>query len=227
MKKLIIFFLTCLIFYPIQSLAHVQHYKKVKYLKYNLFLNNELIGYHIFNFSNQNGKFVVNATGFFKVSKLGINLMTYKTVSQSIYKENQLIKFVSNTVQNDKEKYVKIELKKNNLIVDGSSFKGVIDKNILLSSLWNHEIVSKNKQISSISGRIIDQKVKFLGKKKIILDKKSFETLNFHIFSDNNKPLNEKKLNIKIWYDEKTLMWVKATYQKLGNWEYRIAEVKY
>ena len=153
--------------------------------------------------------------------------MTYKTVSQSIYKENQLIKFVSNTVQNDKEKYVKIELKKNNLIVDGSSFKGVIDKNILLSSLWNHEIVSKNKQISSISGRIIDQKVKFLGKKKIILDKKSFETLNFHIFSDNNKPLNEKKLNIKIWYDEKTLMWVKATYQKLGNWEYRIAEVKY
>ncbi len=54
----------------------------------------------------------------------------------------------------------------------------------MISSLSNHEIVTKNKQISSESGRIIDQKVKFLGKKKIPINNTAFETLNFHIFSN-------------------------------------------
>ena len=40
----------------------------------------------------------------------------------------------------------------------------------MISSLWNHEIVTKDKQISSISGRINNQKVKFLGKSKKIAE---------------------------------------------------------
>tara|TARA_B100000700_G_scaffold212327_1_gene233451 strand:+ start:412 stop:1095 length:684 start_codon:yes stop_codon:yes gene_type:complete len=227
MKKLTILLFTCLIFFTVHSLAHVKHYKKVKHLKYSIFLNNELIGYHTFDFSEKNEKFIVNGAGSFKVSKLGINLMKYKSISQAIYKENQLIKFNSRTTQNDKEKYVKIELNKNSLNVHGSSFKGKTEKNIMISSLWNHEIVTKNKQISSVSGRIIDQKVKFLGKKKITVNNKVFETLNFHIFSNNSKAMKDKKLNIKIWYDADTLLWVKASYEKLGKWEYRISEVQY
>ena len=39
--------------------------------------------------------------------------------------------------------------------------------------------------------------------------------------------MNEKKLNIKIWYDVKTLMWIKASYKKFGDWEYRISSVKF
>ena len=86
-------------------------------------------------------------------------------------------------------------------------------------------LLVKKNQISSISGRLIDQKVKFLGKKKIIIDNKSFETLNFHIFSDDEKPMNEKKLNIKLWYDIKNLIWIKASYEKFGLWEYRISQI--
>ena len=227
MKKLTILLFTCLIFFTVHSLAHVKHYKKVKHLKYSIFLNNELIGYHTFDFSEKNEKFIVNGAGSFKVSKLGINLMKYKSISQAIYKENQLIKFNSRTTQNDKKKYVKIELKENTLNIEGSSFKGETDTNSIISSWWNHEIVTKNKQISSVSGRIIDQKVKFLGKKKITVNNKVFETLNFHIFSNNSKAMKDKKLNIKIWYDADTLLWVKASYEKLGKWEYRISEVQY
>ena len=97
----------------------------------------------------------------------------------------------------------------------------------MVSSWWNHEIVTKTKQISSVSGRIIDQKVRFLGKEKVIIDNKVFETLSFHIFSNDNKPMKEKKVNIKIWYDIETLIWIKASYDKLGKWEYRIADIKY
>jgi len=42
--------------------------------------------------------------------------------------------------------------------------------------------------------------------------------------SDDEKPLNKKKLNMHVWYDTKTLLWLKASYNKFGNWEYRLLE---
>ena len=227
MKKLFILINILIIISVSNAFSHAQHYAKIKYLKYNLFLNDELIGYHTFHFKSKNELLFVKGEGYFKVSKLGIDLIKYFTNSDEVYKENQLVEFNSNTKQNDKIKYVKVKLNKNTLNIDGSSFKGETDSTTLTSSWWNHEIVKKKKQISSISGRIIDQKVNFLGKKKINIDKKDYNTLKFHIFSNDNKPMNEKKINIKIWYDLDSLIWLKASYEKLGKWEYQLAEIKY
>ena len=225
-RPLILIFILSIIFTS-HSLAHVEHYKKIKHLKYNLFFNNELIGYHTFHFKKNNALLEVKGEGYFKISKLGINLIEYLTSSIGIYNKNQLIEFNSNTIQNDKKKYVRIKLDKNHLNIDGSSFKGKTDKNLLISNWWNHEIINNNKQISSISGRVIDQKVKFLGKKKININNKKINTLKFHIYSDDDKPMKEKKINIKIWYDSESLIWVKASYEKLGNWEYRLSDINY
>ena len=207
--------------------GHVSHYKKVKFLKYGLFLNDKLIGSHVFYFKQEGDLFYVNSKGNFKIDKLGVVLMDYNTESEEIYKDDQLIKFNSKTNQNDKQKFAKVSLnKKNNLYVDGSSYKGETDKNSLVGSWWNHEIVKNSKQISPISGRIIKQKVKFLGKKNISINKKNYTALHFHFLSDDNKPAKKKKLNMHVWYDSETLLWVKASYDKFGKWEYRLIETK-
>ena len=42
-------------------------------------------------------------------------------------------------------------------------------------------------------------------------------------FSSVDKKLaKDKKLNTDVWYDEKTLNWVKASFEKKGKWEYRL-----
>ena len=226
MKRL---FLLILIFFLFNNklYSHVTHYEKIKLLKYNIYFNDDLVGNHIFNFKKKGNKLEVSEKGFFKVSKFGIDLMKYETKSKSIYEGNQLIKYDSNTMQNDKEKFVSIKFSDNNLDIVGSSFKGKIEPKVPLSSLWNHELVKQNKQISSVSGSINNYKVKFLGKKKIFNKNKSYETLNFHIFSDDQKKMKDKKINIKIWYNIEDLLWVKASYEKLGIWEYRLEDVKY
>ena len=38
----------------------------------------------------------------------------------------------------------------------------------------------------------------------------------------DKKLAKDKKLNTDVWYDENTLNWVKATFKKKGNWEYRL-----
>ena len=227
MKKYSILISIILFFTINLALSHVSHYKNVKFLKYGLFFNNKLIGNHVFNFKKEGDLFYVNSKGNFKIDKLGVVLMDYKTESEEVYKNDQLIKYSSKTFQNNKEKFAKVVLKKKNkLYVEGSSYKGETDNKSMIGSWWNHEIVKNSKQISPISGRIIKQKVRFLGKKDISINGNSYNALHFHFLSDDSKPAKKKKLNMHVWYDSKTFLWIKASYDKLGRWEYRLTEVR-
>ena len=225
MKKFLTIIVLCFsLFYCNFVVSHIGHYKNLKYLEYELFLNDELIGSHIFNFNKKGDLLYVNTVGQFKVSKLGLNLMKYQTNTEEIYENGQLIEFKSKTTQNDKEKYVNLKFnkKENTFEIDGSSFKGKIDTSSIIGSWWNHDIIKKNKQISAVSGRIIPQKVRFLGKKKIKLNNQEYNSLHLHFLSDNNKPMNKKKINLHVWYDVETLVLLKMSYDKLGQWEYRL-----
>ena len=121
--------------------------------------------------------------------------MNYSTTTKEIYLNGQLNNFISETFQNDKRKYVNLKLNNNEKMfdIDGSSFKGRTDSNNIIGSWWNHEIINKNVQISAVSGRILPQKVKFLGKKKIILFDKKYNALKFHFLSNDNKPKIKKE----------------------------------
>ena len=227
MKKYFFLFFIILLFNTKFASSHVSHYKEVKFLKYGLFFNNKLIGNHVFNFKQEGDLFYVNSKGNFKIDKLGVVLMDYKTESEEVYKNDQLIKYSSKTLQNNKEKFAKVILnKKNKLYVEGSSYKGETENTSMIGSWWNHEIVKISKQISPISGRINRQKVKFLGKKNISINGKNYNALHFHFLSDDGKPPKKKKLNMHVWYDSKKLLWIKASYDKLGRWEYRLMEVR-
>ena len=208
--------------------AHVDHYSKYNYLEYELFRNNKYIGFHKFKF-NRNGKnLTIDSEIRFKITKLGIDLYHYYAEGQEQYKNGFFSGFRSKTNQNKKEKYVKISIDKDdkNLIVDGSSFKGKANKDFIIGTWWNHEIVQKKAQISAVSGRIIEQKVEFLGKENITFGDKTYKTLKFNFSSTDPSLSKDKKLNIDIWYEENTYLWVKAAFDKTGFWEYRLKEVK-
>ena len=164
----------------------------------------------------------------FKITKLGIDLYRYKAVSEENYQNMKFLSFESKTNQNKKEKYVNIafDKDKNELLIDGSSYKGPASKDFIVGTWWNHEIVKAKAQISAISGRIIKQKVTFIGKEKININGKEYQTLHFNFASSDKDLPKEKKLNTDIWYDEKSLIWVKAAFDKTGYWEYRIKNVQ-
>ena len=112
------------------------------------------------------------------------------------------------------------------MVIDGSSFKGKVPSDYLLGTWWNHSLVKAKAQISAVSGRIIKQKVTFLGKEKITINGKTYNTLHFNFSSTDASLSKDKKLNTDIWYDEKTMNWVRATFKKKGNWEYKLNLIK-
>jgi len=223
MKKILVSIILYFIL-SASSFSHLQHYSDVKYLEYDLFRNNDLIGSHKYEFNRKKDKLSVKSVVNFKITKLGVDLYKYFAESTENYQKNIFYSFNSKTIQNKKNKYVNISLnnEKNKLYIDGSSYQGDADINFMVGTWWNHEIVKAKAQISAISGRIIEQKVEFLGKKQIKLNGKNYEALHFKFLSSDETLPDNKKLNTDIWYDAKTLIWLKARFVKQGNWEYRL-----
>ena len=186
-----------------------------------IFRNDKLIGINNFYFSKENDLMKVKNIVQFKISIAGIDLMKVDSESSGIYKDDMLIKFNSKTKQNDKDKFVNLYLDQNQFIIDGSSFNGKTSSDYIIGNYWNHSVVKSEAQISPLSGSVKKQKVKFLGKENITLYGNNYSTLHFKILSSEDLPA-DKKINLDIWYDEKTLLLLKVSYQKLGLWEYRL-----
>ncbi len=224
------FALSIIIFFSLFSSVnpHVGHYADYNYLEYELFRNNKLIGYHKYDFNREGENLSIKSEVSFKISKLGVNLYKYYAKSEENYVKNIFSSYKSKTKQNKKDRYVNINFNesKNKLIIDGSSYKGEADKEFIVGTWWNHEIVKAKAQISGISGRIIEQTVTFLGKEEIKINDKTYKTLRFNFQSSDKSLPDSKKLNTDIWYEENTFLWVRAAFEKTGYWEYRLKTYK-
>ena len=227
MKKFLLS-IALILFIPSENNAHVEHYSKYNYLEYELFRNNQLIGFHKYKFQRKGQKLIIDNEVRFKITKLGIDLYNYYAKGVETYENGIFTGFSSETNQNKKEKFVNISIDPadKNLIIDGSSFKGKVDKDMIIGTWWNHEIVQKEAQISAVSGRIIKQKVEFKGKEDVKIGDKVYKTLRFNFSSSDPSLSKDKKLNTDIWYEENTFLWVKAAFDKTGYWEYRLKKVK-
>ena len=86
MKKII---LSIAIFFLLitQSLGHVDHYKKYNYLEYELFRNNNSIGYHKYDFVREGYNLSIVSEVSFKISKLGVDLYRYFAKSEENYEK--------------------------------------------------------------------------------------------------------------------------------------------
>jgi hypothetical protein len=226
MKKKFISIALFLIF-STKAIAHSEHYKDINVLEYELFRNNQSIGYHNYKFEKNDNFLSVKSIMNFKITKLGIDLYTYNGTTEEVYEENQLINFLSNTNQNKKIKNTKItfDKEKNKLTISGSENQILSPKEYPVGTWWNHEIIQAKAQISAISGRIIDQKVNFLAKEKLNLYGKTFNALRFNITSTDQSLPDSKKLNIDVWYEEETNVWLKAAFDKSGYWEYKLKNI--
>ena len=211
-----------LISFPFSIKAHVQHYEDLNRIEFDIYRNQNHIGKHVFSFKKLNGELAVESEINFEIKKFGIVLYKYHVKGTEIYKDGKLVKFNSKTNQNGKEKHVNMKLDNEEYNIDGSSYQGKAPIDFVIGTWWNHSIVEASAQISAVSGRIIKQKVTFLGKETITIHDKIYNTLHFNFSSTDKKLAKDKKLNTDVWYDEKSLNWVKASFKKKGKWEYRL-----
>ena len=158
---------------------------------------------------------------------MGITVFSVISEGLEIYENDQLIYFKSDTVQNEKKKFMEVffDEENRNFKINGSSYKGTGNLENIIGNWWNHRLLQSDTQISPLSGSIKKQSVEFLKKEKIRLYENEIDVEKFRLKSTDESLPKDKRLDFEIWYDKKRAMIVKIRYKRLGTWEYRLKKV--
>ena len=220
MKKFLL--ILFLLVNPMNSMAHMSHYIKYNKIEMEIYRNGELIGYNYYFFEKNDEETVITNQVKFSVKILGATIFKVEGYSEEKYFKDQLISFNSKTLQNDKKKFVNLTFNKNTQEFDikGSSYNGEASKNNVVGNWWNHKILQTDSQISPISGSIKEQVVTFVGKEKIKINGKIYNTDHFTLKSKDMSLPKDKRLDFNIWYEKENSRIIKVSYSRMGNWEY-------
>ena len=226
MKKFVVILL--IVFFSSISLAHIGHYNKFDKIEMEILRNNEVIGYNNYFFERDGETTTVKNQYKFEVKLLSATIFKVEGYGEEIYLNDRLISFQSKTLQNKKEKFVSLKLDNSNkkFNIKGSSYSGEASLKNIIGNWWSHKILQAESQISPISGSIKEQLVTFIGKENVAINGKEFETDHFKLTSKDMSLPEDKRLNFDIWLDKKTSVIVKVTYERMGNWEYRLKNIE-
>ena len=210
------------------SMAHMAHYNKYNKIEMEIFRNGELIGYNYYFFTRKSDETIVTNQIKFSVKLLGTTIFQVEGYGEEKYLKDQLISYVSKTLQNDKEKFVDLifDKKNNRFNIKGSSYNGEASINNFIGNWWNHKVLQSDSQISPISGSIKKQVVTFVGKEKINQYGKTYVVDHFTLKSKDMSLPKDKRLNFDIWYDQDSSRIIRVTYSRMGNWEYRLKNIE-
>ena len=225
MKKFLICFI--LLLYPQGLNSHVSHYKNIKKIEMEIFKDGKNIGYSNYEFTKNNDSIKIYNETNFEVKLLGIKVFSINSTGTEIYKNNKLFSFNSNTLQNDKKKFVNLILNENEDVfeIKGSSYTGKANRNNIIGNWWNHKILESETQISPLSGSVKDQVVTFLGKEKVQIYGKEYLAHKFSLKSKDESISENKKLDFEIWLEPKKNLILKVKYNRMGSWEYILKNV--
>ena len=226
MKKILV-----LIFVLLSSnvLAHIEHYKMYNKIEMDIFRNGELIGHNYYFFRRKDDETIITNQINFSVKLLGAIIFKVEGHSEEKYIKNQLVFFKSETLQNDRKKFVNLvfDKDKNKYNIKGSSYSGEASINNIIGNWWNHKILQTESQISPLSGSIKKQKVLFVGKESLVIDGTKYLAHKFNLKSKNLDLPQDKKLDFEIWYDPKQNLILKVAYNRLGKWEYILKKITF
>ena len=226
MKKF--FFFLIFLLNSFNSTAHIAHYNNYNKIEMEILRDGEVIGYNYYFFKREGNETLVSNQIKFTVKLFGATIFKIEGYGEEKYIDDKLISFNSKTLQNDKEKFVKLELNKktNKFDILGSSYNGEASLNNVIGNWWSHNILTANSQISPISGSVKEQVVTFIAKEKIDLYGKTYETERFKLNSKDMSLPKDRRLDFEIWYDKKNNIIRKVTYSRMGDWEYRVKNIE-
>ena len=219
MFRYLIFFISFILFPTIVG-SHVHHYKNLQRVEFDIYRNNDLVGYHKVNIKKKgdNTKEVITDI-LIEVKILGIKVHTYKSYGVETYKGNELIEFKSKTQDGSDNDYCNIKK-----ISDGKySFDGMTENKKYVYELsdkfypaiwWNHESLLNNNYVLGQGCRNLKTQITFLKKETKKINEKN-ELVNFYNIKGDN-------LDINIGYTEKDLKWVDMKFTLKGDWEYKL-----
>ncbi|MEY4390044.1 MAG: hypothetical protein RLZZ167_684 [Pseudomonadota bacterium] len=208
-----------IIFYSLNLNAHIDHNKNLNKIEFDIYRNNEKVGYHKVTFSNKNGFKEVSTDVYFDIKLLGVSIYKYHSLGKEIYKDHKLIEFKSTTKDGNDKDYCNITMSKSGEYnfdgtTEGKFFKYSSKKDFSLGTWWNHDVLINNNFVLGQSCRSTETKITFLNKEEKLINNKKQIVQFFNVKGEG--------IDVKIGFTDNTLQWVSMDFSLKGEWNYQL-----
>jgi hypothetical protein len=208
-----------IIFYSLNLNAHIDHNKNLNKIEFDIYRNNEKVGYHKVTFSNKNGFKEVSTDVYFDIKLLGVSIYKYHSLGKEIYKDHKLIEFKSTTKDGNHKDYCNIIMSKSGEYnfdgtTEGKFFKYSSKKDFSLGTWWNHDVLINNNFVLGQSCRSTETKITFLNKEEKFINNKKQIVQFFNVKGEG--------IDVKIGFTDNTLQWVSMDFSLKGEWNYQL-----
>ena len=213
------FLLIFFIFFSPNLNAHIDHNKDLKKIEFDIYRNNEKVGYHKVIFTDKNGLKEISTDVFFDIKVLGVSIYQYHSIGKEIYKNNKLIEFKSTTKDGRDKDYCNINILSNGEYnfdgtTEGKFFKYSSKKDFSLGTWWNHDVLINNNFVLGQSCRSTETKVTFLNKEERVINNKKQIVQFFNVKGEG--------IDIKIGFTDNSFQWVSMDFTLKGEWNYQL-----
>ena len=208
-----------IIFYSLNLNAHIDHNKNLNKIEFDIYRNNEKVGYHKVTFSNKNGFKEVSTDVYFDIKLLGVSIYKYHSLGKEIYKDHKLIEFKSTTKDGNDKDYCNITMSKSGEYnfdgtTEGKFFKYSSKKDFSLGTWWNHDVLINNNFVLGQSCRSTETKITFLNKEEKLINNKKQIVQFFNVKGEG--------IDVKIGFTDNALQWVSMDFSLKGEWNYQL-----
>jgi hypothetical protein len=174
---------------------------------FNIIWRDLNIGYSKANLTKKKNQLIFNAEVYISVTLLGINIFTYSLLNEEIWENKILQSLQSRVLIGKKEEFCRGFRTKNGFMIEGSSYKGLLEGNPATTSYFTTDFLKRKIWISTQNGKPLNIKSTNLGEKKIITPVEKIIATEWAITGD---------LNIYLYYDTNG-QWVGSKFKAGGS----------
>jgi len=170
-----------------------------KVWNFDVYLDDDLIGFHRFEVEDNQGEFVVSSQAEFDVEFLFITVYDYKHNNTEVWKNDCLINLDSKTDDNGEYLYVRLQKKGSNSLIEASGASITETSCVRSFAYWNPELIKYSTLLNSQTGELINIEFSHVGKESFELKNKKIKSDHYQLRGIDNKG---KDLEIDLWYTE-------------------------
>lgn len=166
---------------------------KTETLRFEVFLDDERIGSHSFNFAPQGDGVLMRSNASFDVRFLFLTAYRYRHQSTELWKDGCLTEIRSETDDNGKTYRVRGQSRSAGFEVSGMTERVVADDCILSFAYWDPRILGERRLLNSQTGEVLDVDVVENGRSTVMMGGKEIDARQYRLTADG--------MDITLWYD--------------------------
>ncbi len=136
-------------------------------LNFTVYRDDVPIGYHSFNFRPQGERLEVEIDVDLEVKLMFVTAFKFTHVASELWESGRLVRMESESDDDGSPYKVKVQRQGDGMLVEVNGEKKLAPGNIFPSNLWNRAILTEDKILHPVVGRVLPLEVTQLGQRKV------------------------------------------------------------